>query len=133
MSELSFLLELLLNHKLSKATKDLIQSRIKEVEASLHTSTPTQVRAPTPTSSLSPMPGVHSNQAPSTQAMLAKYPDLAAKTPPSLPISHTKEPAVVPVEEIAQTPAAAKALADRAAAIASAGKTLPGLSSPRKF
>lgn len=32
MGELSFLIELLLNHKLAKATKDLISTRIKELE-----------------------------------------------------------------------------------------------------
>lgn len=132
MSELSFLLELLLNHKLSKATKDLIQSRIKEVEASMHTSSPTtQVRTYTP----APIPtSPHSNQAPSTQAMLAKYPDLAAKTK-VVPPAPSQEPplSVIPVDEIAQTPAAAKALADRAALMAGAGKTEPGRSSPKKF
>lgn len=35
MSELSFLIELLLNHDLQKVTKDLVAERIKEVEASL--------------------------------------------------------------------------------------------------
>ncbi len=32
MSELSFLIDLLLNHKIPKKTKDAIQSRIKEIE-----------------------------------------------------------------------------------------------------
>lgn len=35
MTELSFLIELLLNHELKKETKDLIAGRIKEVEANL--------------------------------------------------------------------------------------------------
>ncbi len=35
MTELSFLIELLLNHELKKETKDLIAGRIKEVEQNL--------------------------------------------------------------------------------------------------
>lgn len=41
MTELTFLLEILLNHKLQKPTKDLILNRIKEIESS-HVATPTQ-------------------------------------------------------------------------------------------
>jgi hypothetical protein len=36
MSDISFLIELLLNHKLSKSTRELIAARIREVEASPH-------------------------------------------------------------------------------------------------
>lgn len=40
MTELTFLIELLLNHDLKKETKDLIAGRIKEVEAELNSRQP---------------------------------------------------------------------------------------------
>ena len=69
MTELTFLIELLLNHKLPKPTKDAISARIKEVESQLGKPTyapaypvPTPIRpAKDPTA-----------QAPSTQALLDK-------------------------------------------------------------
>jgi hypothetical protein len=61
MSELGFLLELFLNHKLPRITKALIAERIKEVEIAARTVTP--------------QPRISSNisaQAPSTQAALMR-------------------------------------------------------------
>lgn len=46
MSELSFLIELLLNHELQKETKDLIAARIKEVEERFNLANVTRVTLP---------------------------------------------------------------------------------------
>lgn len=117
MTELSFLIELLLNHKLQKGTKDAIAARIKDVEAS------GMARAPGV-----PLlrPNVSSGvvQAASTQAILERNPDLAAVlTPP------------VPVEHVAQTPAAVAAINSRNQAISDSmsGKVDKVTGRPRKF
>lgn len=117
MSELTFLLELLLNHRLQKTTKDIIIGRIKEVEQGL------PLRASPSVVSGFVHTGV-SNQAPSTQAFLARNPDLIPPPPPP-----------APVEVVAQTPATVAAMNARQAMInqAISGKPEVGLSSPRKF
>lgn len=118
-SELSFLIELLLKHKLPVATRDLIAARIKDVEQGLsavrHISSPV----------VKPLPIGMVQQAASTQAILDRNPDLA------IPVVSN----VVPVEQVAQTPAAAAAMAARAAMInqAMSGKPKEGEKSPRKF
>lgn len=120
MTELSFLIELLLNHELSKPTKDLIAARIKEVESKL------SPRAPEPVT-WRPPPG-QPMQAPSTLALMAKHGDV--------PVTHVPEmPPVEPVTQIAQTPATAAAMNARHEAISSAisGKIEKGRTSPRKF
>jgi hypothetical protein len=122
-SELSFLLDLLLNHKLGKQTKEAITERIKEVEAS-YQARPLNapiVQQPRPQSIIA------GQQAPS---ILAKYPDLAV---PGVPIDH--EPTPVPITQIAQTPETMKALQDRRALIAQSmsGKNEPGRTSPKKI
>ena len=112
-SELQFLIDLLLNHKLGPSTKKIVADRIGEVEQSLrdrplHNMQPSmQHRAPT-------------GQAASTQRILDS---IASEAPP------------IPVEAIAQTPATAAALAARQATIAQAlsNKPEPGRASPRKF
>jgi hypothetical protein len=116
-SELSFLIELLLKHKLPPATKDLIAGRIKDVEQSLCAprslpANPVRLAAP-----------VGAQQAASTQAILDRNPDLL------------QPPALVTPAVIAQTPAAAAAIADRQAAITQSmsGKPEKGRTSPRKF
>lgn len=103
MTHLDFLIDLLLNHKLQKSTKDLIQNRIKEVQAE-----PTQQPAP---SSVRQAPKVvpqirdpHA-QAASTQAILADgestiIPEPVHVTPPTL-------------AQLASNPQAAAALARR--------------------
>lgn len=113
-SELSFLIELLLKHKLPPATKSLIAARIAEVEERYGSN---QVQAPVS----GPKSPAVAMQSPSMQAIMARNPDLI--------------PAAVPVEAIAQTPAAAAALASRQQAIAQAmsGKPEKGQTSPRKF
>jgi hypothetical protein len=84
MTELSFLIELLLNHDLPKATKDLIASRIKEVEQTL-----TATRIPfVATSQVQNVPP-KLQQAASTLAAMAKHGDIppqpvmAPETPPA--------------------------------------------------
>lgn len=107
-SELSFLLEILLEHKLEKETQTAIRDRIKEIESG-----PRPVFTPANS-------GVQVSRDPHAQApsILAKYPELG-----------------IHPETIAQTPAAAKALADRQAMIAEAmsGKPPPGQTGPRKL
>lgn len=113
MTELSFLIELLLNHKLPKATKDAVAARIKEIEAS-----PAQMVVP--------------RQMPvSSRDVTQRHPDL---------IKPIEASAYLPVEQstpavIAQTPAAAAALASREAAINASlsGKVDKVSGRPRKF
>ena len=113
MPELSFLISLLLEHKLPAKTKTAIQARIKEVEATLvFTRPPTQATRPSPTA-----------QAPYTQAALDRH-DLA-----SLSQQGNQQSVAV----IAQTPAAATALQHRADALATAGRIMPNSTSARKF
>ena len=108
MSELSFLVDLLVNHKLPKATSDVVLERLKSVEASLENHAPAKPRLPGPA------------QAASTQAILDRNPDLVA---------------AIPVEQVAQTPAAMAAMASRETAIAEslAGKVDKTTGRPRKF
>lgn len=117
MSELSFLLSLLLEHKLPKLTKLAITDRIKEIEG----------RQPVQTSGFmqhSQQRPPKTAQSPSTQRILD---EMAAEG----------NPALTPIEmpAIAQTPAAAAALAARQEAIniAVSGREEKGRTSPRKF
>lgn len=114
-TELSFLIELLLNHKLQKSTKDAVAARIKDVEANYQPQRQTQPAA---------LPANAGQQAPSTMALLAKHPDLAAAQP---------------VVNVAQNAITAAALADRQNMINKAASSKPlaareeGRTSPRKF
>lgn len=119
-SELSFLIELLLKHKLPSATLDLIAERIKDVEVMLTTHRSPMQISPKPAISL-PF-----QQAPSTQALLDKHAAMGIVGPVSEP---------QPVAVIAQTQAAAAAMASRQQAIAEsiAGKTDKTTGRPRKF
>jgi hypothetical protein len=111
MTELSFLLELLLNHKLPKITKDLISTRIKEVEQELNC----------------------------TKVAYRTIPD--PSTTPDSPFSTTKKTGLnvvehqVPIDQVAQTPQAAQALASRQQAIQEAisGKIQKGQERPKKW
>jgi hypothetical protein len=107
-TELSFLLSLLLDQKLNKAVKQLIKDRIKDIETA----------APRPQARSIVQP---TGQSPSTQRIL----DEMAAEGKELPIP----------THIAQTPATAAALAARQQAIAQAvsGKQEAGRTSPRKF
>lgn len=120
MTELSFLIDLLLNHKLPKATKELIMSRIKDVEMSITSKLPQAhlirpIQSPTA-------------QAPSTMALMAKHGDLPAIETPIMPIPE-------PVAVIAHTPAAAAAMQSRSQAISHALSGIPekGATKPRKW
>lgn len=128
MTELSFLIELLLNHDLKKETKDAVAARIREVEGRLIV-TPAQqtsyVLTPSP-----PVTFAKNAQAPSTLAIMAKHGDIPnpfTSTPPEQPN--------VPVENIAQNAVTAAAMAARqqAISVAASGKPLAGETSPRKF
>src|ERR1700676_3462160 len=96
MTELQFLIDLLLNHKLSPGTKKLVAERIGTVEASFNKPTaPQHFMTPFP-SRPSPLA-----QSPSTQRILD---EMAMEQPVII--------APIPTA-IAQTPAAAAALAQR--------------------
>lgn len=117
MSELSFLLHLLLDHKLPIKTKALIKTRIGEIE-SRH-----DVRAQPTTRNLPP----HlANQAPSMQAKIQAMEEEKLNHPP---------PQALLAPTQATTPAAALALQDRQKLINQAinGKEEQGRTSPRKF
>lgn len=105
MTELTFLVELLLNHRLQKPTRDAVATRIKEVEEAI--------------AHLPPQSPVRPNPIVSSRDVAARHPEMAPE----------------PVLAIAQTPAAAAALNSRAEAIQSAmsGKPEKGRTSPRKF
>lgn len=121
MTELSFLIDLLLNHKLQKATKDLIVARIKDIES---THLPTCL----PTAGV--LPFYAQKQAPSTLAALARQGMLERTVEvPAMPETNTC------VEVIAQTAATAQAMASRQQAIAEslAGKIDKTTGRPRKF
>lgn len=115
-TELTFLIELLLNHKLPKITRDLVASRIRDVEVP-------------PIPRISAPPGddrdnwrgiVAPQQAASMQAIMARNPDLV---PPP------------PVVNIAQTPATVAAMNSRQEAINASmnGKVDKASGRPRKF
>lgn len=100
MTELSFLIDLLLNHKLAKATKDAIAERIKEVEGAVRPFSQ-------PINYLKEVVG------PAAQGF----------TPAILTTmkAHDSQPIIpVPYMEIAQTPAAAEAMKHREALMSGA-------------
>lgn len=125
MTELSFLIDLLLNYKLSKEVKVLIADRIRSIEKPITTS-------PTQTSQFragetSGLPAHLLHQAPSTIANFLKEQGQAPA--PTAPVAPIETPAAV------VSPQAAQALASREQAINAAlsGKLEPGRKSPRKF
>jgi hypothetical protein len=144
MTELSFLIELLLNHKLAKATKDAIAERIKEVETRSTASAPGP-RTPSAAAFVEMashpaqyLPPEIAKQAPSMQRIMLRH--LEQGTAPvsteGTPIHADATVAgPAPVAVVAQTPAAAAAMASRAQAISQAisGKREQGQTRPRKF
>ncbi len=94
-SELSFLLELLLHHDLPKPTKDLLATRIEEVEARIGSGSHGYVAPQT-----NAVFGHTTTQAPSTLALMAKH-------------GIQQAPAPEPVVNVAQTPATAAAMSAR--------------------
>lgn len=119
MTEIKWLIEMLMNNKLSPQVKDKFIARIGEVEEYL-----SQVR-PQQQAFQRSLPPTPNQQSPSTQKIL----DEMAQEQGSaiLPL--------VPPQIMAQTPAAAQALIQRQAVIAQAtlGSTEVGRKSPRKF
>lgn len=119
MTELSFLLDLLLNHKLTKATQMAIKERISIVESQYS-------KAPSVAA-----PVRQNGQAPSMQAAIhALEQERSSETPP-LPVV----PNGAINMTVASSPVAAEALRQRNQAIAQAisGREEPGRTSPRKF
>lgn len=130
MTELSFLIELLLNHDLPKATKDLIASRIKEVEQML---TITRMVLPA-TAQIQTLPP-KLQQAPSTLAAMARHGDIPNFPGAATFVTPPIEAAPMPVEVIAQTPQTAAAMNSRNQAIAEsiAGKIDKTTGRPKKW
>lgn len=123
MTELSFLIDLLLNEKLSKSAKEKVRERVSEVEKVFASATQF-VRAPNPPP---PPPSVINGapQAPSTVAAMQRQ----ALVEGSAGVLST-----LPVV-VAATPQATQAVQSRDTAInqALSGKPEPGRTSPRKF
>lgn len=155
MTELSFLLELLLNHKLRKETKDAIKSRIKVVEerqapmpqglniASHFGLNPYQPHLTSQTA-IAPLSAHVVKQAPSTLAAMMRHGILpeGSITETTEYIPPIPEAPPVPVTQIAQTGATAQAMMERQAKITNAingnvfnakSKLDDGRRSPRKF
>lgn len=85
-TELSFLLSLLLDHKLPKQTQKAVSDRMREVESNMSVSpssfTPPMIAPRQSTFTVTPRPAepnVLSDQPESTRKLLEKYPDLAPK------------------------------------------------------
>ena len=124
MTELSFLLDLLLDHKLPKATREAITDRIRGFDVR-HPINPITYQTP---SQRPPKTA----QSPSTQRILDEMANEGLVLSPEPQAIH--EAPGMPAQ-IAQTPAAAIALAQRneAIRIATSGKEEKGRTSPRKF
>lgn len=96
-TELTFLVDLLLHHDLPKETKDVVAARIGVVESNLqyHLSIMQKPKeVPLHFNNTGP------RQAASTLALMQKHGDIA-------PVMMPEIPAIVPVEHVAQTPQAA--------------------------
>lgn len=139
MTELGFLLDLLLNHQLAKKTRAAITERIKEVEARLSAAPPAPFRiaaAPPPAQAFQLPPGM-APQSASTMAAMARQAANGHQVAPEPALAEAAAPPPEPTQPavIAQTPAAMAALQARQAAIAAgtSGRPEPGRRSPRKF
>lgn len=101
MTELSFLIELLLNHDLKKETKDAVAARIREVEEALVPHRVPTIFSGNPypsTSGCAVVPA--SKQAPSTLALMAKHGDIPPV--PTQPLAPPPPPPVLTEAQIAQ-------------------------------
>lgn len=130
MTELSFLIELLLEHELKADTKKAIAARIKDVESDISQN---MIHKQPSVSPVIQYPKGQTNnvgtQAPSTLALMAKHGDIEpAPVMPPIP-----EP--MPVTQVAHTPAAAAAMNSRNAAISAsiAGKVDKTTGRPKKW
>ena len=138
MTELSFLIDLLLNHKLPKATKDAVAARIKEVEA--RTAAPALRGVSTAgfvemaSRPEQYLPPEIAKQAPSMQRIMLKHADVGKVQPVPEPVTVTTWVEPQPVAVVAQNAATAAAMASRNEAIANAAKGKPDASGgKRKF
>jgi hypothetical protein len=136
-SELSFLLSLLLEHKLPVGTKKALQNRIVEVETAMQQA-PAKAQPQYQSTFSRPFPTIQSQvtgQAASTQKLLEKYPDLAPKN------THTDATHIpLQLEFIDPTPvfntaAVNNAMADREALLSAArngkGRSAPKVGGPK--
>lgn len=119
-TELSFLIDLLLNHKLSPKTKEAISVRIKDVEANLSSGNSHHV-SPLRSVVHSPAVSALSGGAPQAASTIAALERHAAMAPP------------VPVAEIAQTPLAQAAMEKRKKLLSQGNKPEEGRTGPKKF
>ena len=128
-TELSFLVDLLLNHKLPKATKNAVAERLKAVEVGM-APIPFSHRPGHAPSGPVALPAALQGQAASTQAALIRQmQDSSSNQVADQSLGPT------PVAVVAQTPATQQALASRQQAIAEslAGKVDKTTGRPRKF
>lgn len=119
MTELSFLIELLLNHKLPKKTKDLVQARIRDIE-------------------VQPKQQPHYQQPANRPMGIQQSPSMQAKIDEMEAAKLNESPLPIPTVAPATTAAAAQALNLRAQMIQGAlnesgGNFEKGRTSARKF
>ncbi len=142
MTELAFLLDLLLEHKLSAPTRKAITERIKFVEAKLSQGHTTTVVRPAPMAVPAVLPPHMVGQSPSTIQAMLRHEANGHAGPPVLqelngssmvPAPPMADPQ--PVAVVAQTPAAMAAMNQRQAVVAQAisGKPMAGETKPRKW
>ncbi len=123
MTELDFLIDILLNHKLPKATKDLVAERIKEVGARAELA-PRRMTAPTKQEIFDRSRIVDQ----------VSYGEVPGMIDPIIGPTAVTTP-YIPLQEIAKTQMAASAIASREQAIAESisGKIDKVTGRPRKF
>ncbi len=140
MTELTFLVDLLLNHKLPKITRDAVAARIKDVENGICERNPLVAagRGPvgrTVAAAAAPVPPHLVGQSASTIAAMMRHEQAGAA--PAVPIAQPDAAVVpaAPVVAVAQTGATAAAMAKRQQAIAAqiSGKPIGEETSPRKW
>lgn len=124
-TELSFLIELLLKHKIPPATKLAVADRIKEVEQGIGLVPKYPVMQVVAPKAQAP---IIAQQSASMQALMEKHPDWNQH-----PVVPDQAPPA-PVAVIAQTPATIDAMEKRAAIMAGKNPgTNPATGRPRKF
>lgn len=128
MTELSLLIDLVLNFKLPQAAKHLIVERIREIEARTQPLNAYQASLPVDRTPRPP----RTAQSPSTQRILD---EMAAEGASLMPLNPVAPESPGPVVQVAQSPQAMAALAARQEAIniAISGREEKGRTSPRKF